>query len=222
MKPTISKLVQPVRGCGRRKSFSFYLSSGSGSSGGILPMFVRMTPPIPINRKAHRTPLVVDGSAILAAEPEDTWLAGSSKKAQQRKEGDAWALETFGMSSTVRMATGLCKGTKDPEQAMVAILNGITWDKRILVTLRDMAAARIMDLPNMAAPYGDMVRAAQAYAETGHLSALADILAAAWRGASAAQPRHRQTVLPYLAKVMSYLGAREDTLAMLARFTPQY
>jgi hypothetical protein len=68
----IRRITQPVRKCGKRKDWGFYLVPLESSAEGILPHYSVIDTPIPVQREPHRTAVVFRGDAILshAAEAE--------------------------------------------------------------------------------------------------------------------------------------------------------
>ncbi len=216
MKVTVIK--QPVRGCGKRKPGGFYLVTAEPTEDGVLPAFSDIEAPIPMQRAPHRGPLVVDGDKILARMPEDAWLAGSSADTLEKKKGDAWAKDMFGMTFTKRMETGECRGAKTPEEALESLAKKVTCGKRVLDYIRIMTVNKVAELPNAAGPFMGMIKNIQEYSMSYNTVNLVYAVGKIWSLADAVQPRHRPLVIDNLARMLTLMGLAFDAVELKRRY----
>lgn len=205
-------VLDSERECGDRKEGGIYIMAGTDPSpDGVLPLFVLVNPPIPNSGKFHRGAVIVDGNAILARQPCDTWPAGSSKEYHEKLEGDAWAIEHFGMTIYARCHTGECDGMTIDE-AMEYLRYNTYWDERIPNYIRRLTE---LEVPDMAAePWGVMVQAFQDYKSTREAMRLINAVAACWRLANAIPPRKRAKTYPSIQAILVLMGLPKDAMAM--------
>lgn len=205
----IRRITQPVRKCGKRKQWGAYLVTLAGGPGGILPHVSVVDTPIPVQRNPHRSPVIVDGSMILARAPESDWLAGSSLKSAEKKQGDQWAIMNFGMPLEKRYLTGNCRLSHTPDEAIHLILANVKYDWQIGPRVKSLGQQKVHEMPRCSEPYASMVRHLQAFA-TGDAAAAVGFVAAIWRLAYALQPGKRSQVIPTLSAILMYAGLQHD------------
>jgi hypothetical protein len=143
----IRTIVQPVRKCGKRKELGCYLVSREGTEDGALPHYVVADTPIPVQRKPHRSPVAVDGDAILARRPEEEWLAGSSARSAEKRSGDQWAMDVFGMTLTKRLTTGDCSGLKSADEAILHLSEKIVYSRKVSEYVRKLSMNGVAEMP---------------------------------------------------------------------------
>lgn len=215
----IPVVVTTVRKCGRRVVHGLYAAGGTEvSEEGILSRFTLLNPPIPYQVAHHRGPRFVDGWAVLGRQPMAEWWIGTSRKTEERKRGDQWALDTFGMLPAVRLKTGTTEGAESVDAAVRILLSNLTWDSRVLDVFRDMSLANLQDLPKLAGDYHRLHQAMLDYTiskQPGHLLAAA---AATWRMAYNLSPSKRALGIPHLMRTLALLGLARDAAAMRRMF----
>ena len=212
-------IQEKTRKCGRQKQGGIYLKSGTdGSPEGCLPKFVLIQPPVPNPGKFYRGTTLVDGQAILARRPYEEWLAGTSKERLEKEKGDAWAIETFGMTSYERLHTGSCASLDSLDDAMQYLSNNVMWDDRITKEIQTMTKMRVPDLPRAVEHFATLVRCCQDYIATRRWRNLIAMVAATWRLADTIPSKNRQEIIPLLMRILTLLGLRRDALAMQNKY----
>lgn len=203
------------RKCGKREEEGIYLVTGSRTSpDGVLPLFICIEPPIPHPGQLHRGPIIVDGRAILARRPYEEWLAGSSKERFENQQGDAWVIETFGMTRHRRLSMGECKGMKGLDFAMAHLVSKMVWDNRVINFIRNLTILEVPNLPRAAEPFSKLVRAAQTCAKYPTSGPLMEIQAAVWQLADSIPPKKKSDVYPYLRRILIVINLPADALEL--------
>ena len=210
----IRRITQPVRKCGKRKDWAFYLVPLESSADGILPHFSVVDTPIPVQREPHRTAVVVHGDVILSHAPEAEWLAGSSAQAAEKKQGDAWAIQTFGMTLTKRLTTGDCRGLKSADEVIEHLVRNVHYSRKIADQVRELSIMGVQEFPRCSEPFAAMIRHLQVFA-LGDASGAVGFVAAVWRLANTLQPAKTSLVLPRLSAILMYSGLRQDAKLLI-------
>ena len=222
MTSNIRIIEQPIRDCGKRKEYAVYATGGTeGSENGVLARFNRLNPPIPYQVNVHRGPRIVDAHKILGRRPMEEWWYGSSKETEQKKAGDAWALETFGMTMTKRLSTGECAGCADGEAALSVLAQKVKFDPQIVYWFREMTRADIQEINRVAAPYNRLQEHMVRYAETHQVGELVGAQSSLWQMAYAIPPAKRQTYIPFIVRIVALMGLREDAKSMQRIFSQE-
>lgn len=211
-------IMSPVRKCGKRKPGTYLVGGTEGSPDGVLDRFTLLHPPVPYNVKLHRTPRLVDSDAILERRPLEDWWVGSSQKTEEKKAGDAWALETFGMPITKRIEVGECQGAKTPEEALAVLVNQVKWDNRIIKYFREMTISKVQEIALAAPAYNQFHENILRHTQTQTVGTLMGAQAALWRMAYAVPPSKRQTYIPNIARTLVVMGLTKDAAAMQHMF----
>ena len=214
----VRTIVQPVRRCGRRKEGGMYLTTMEGSPDGCLPATSEVDSPIPVNRKPHRGPLVVDGDLILGRQPEEDWYVGSSADTIQKKKADQVWLEMFGMTPAKRLETGDCTGLKSTDEAYGLLLTKVQWSNRLATHLRNLTIVGVSEISNCALPFTQLVRNMQNAATTMEAADLVKVTASIWSLADAAPPKQREKVTRDLASMLACMGLQKDARDLLLRY----
>lgn len=214
-----TRIVSEVkRGCGYRKEGGVYMiGGGEKSENGVLPMFTEINPPIPYSVQLHRSFRLVNAQAVLSRSPMDSWWIGASKDTEQKKNADAWAINTFGMTITKRLETGDCADAKDADEALAILVSKIKLDpndNRLYSYFQQLSRSRIQELPRVAEHYASLHEHLVKYANTKNLGSLVGAQAALWRTAYTIQPSKRPTYVPYLVRFLMLMNLTKDALAM--------
>jgi len=209
-------LQQPVRKCGKRSEGGVYLASPMGSTEGELPMFITLFPPIPVQRKAHRGPIVINGSALLLKLTEDQWLIGASANRYEKQLADRWAEGLFGMTSTKRLSTGECKGLTSVDDAISKIMESVVFEANCRPAIRSMTLSELHKLPNVGEPFSNLAQAIQVYLAEGKKdkSHLVYAVGHAWAMVEKAQPKSKTLVAEKVSNLLIYMGMKKDALEM--------
>jgi hypothetical protein len=216
-KPVVIRVVeQPVRGCGKRKPGGTYLVSESSGDGQV-PLITRLNPPVPVTTKFHRSTVLVNGNAILARQPEDEWLVGSSKKHAEKVRGDAWSFEVFGMTLTQRLTTGECKGEPDADVALAGLIGKVKITCHFLDLIKNLTETGAAEMPRASEHYARLVQTYQAYYLTHKVAHLIELQAAIWRLGVTTPPSKRQQVIPVLARMLANMTLPKDSMAILLK-----
>jgi len=206
------------RGCGYRSKGGTYLVS-EGSPGGILPLWVSTTSPVPCEDRLHRGPVLVNGEAILARRTEEEWFVGSSADHREKLRADEWSLARFGMTTTMRLRIGECADLAGVDKAMEHLLSGVRWSP---VHLRDailnLTKTQVTELPRVAEDFATFVENIQCFEETTKAENLVYAAAAIWRIADKISPSQRTVVIPHLMRILVILGLNKDGLALRKRY----
>lgn len=210
------------RGCGWPKEGGVYMVSDDGSSNGVLARIVKIDPPIPMLRKPHRGPILVDGNVVLSRAPEDSWVVGSSAKTVERNRADEVWRDMFGMPLAKRLMVGDCYGLTSADEAYEHLLNTVDFNKQALNYLRQLALEDIQNLPNAAVNYANIVSHLQQYVlsrgtEPVHLVRAAG---ACWE-LFYAVPNRKRTKLAAVAYLLSSIGLVKDGRQMLMAINPE-
>jgi hypothetical protein len=207
------------RGCGYKKQGGVYLVSEPGKMG-VLPLFVRINPPIPCADNFYRGTTVVDGQKILDGSPEDEWLVGASAERKQKQTADEWAIEKFGMTTHMRCKTGICakKGARSADEAMNVLLETVRYHPNLIRSIRQLSELRIDKIPKAAEPFALLVSALQMYLGKSQDSAeLVKIVAAIWRLINVISPSKKQYYYPVLLGMLVFLNLSDDAIALKRR-----
>lgn len=222
MKLNPSTIVTSVRKCGRRKEYGLYMvGSGNLSPDGVLFLFNEIHPPIPYQVSVHRGPRIVSAHALLSRTPMAEWWVGSSLKTEIKKSGDAWWIETFGMTRYQRLNIGVCAGATDAEEALTELVNAIAWSPNLVGYFRVLTTTHIHELPRTAIPYNDVHEAIRNFADDQALGYLLKAQAAVWRLADALPPRKRDEHIPSLMRMLAGMNLPQDTIAMRNKYMGQ-
>jgi hypothetical protein len=143
---------------------------------------------------------------------------GSSKKTEQKKAGDAWAVETFGMTITKRLSVGECADDDTADMAIATLLNKIAWNDKVIVKFRDITNTAMQENARVAPHYERLHRALHDYKKTNKIGSLIEAQAAVWRMAYTTKPSDRQENIPELVRMLVLLNLRKDATAMYRTF----
>lgn len=208
-----------IRKCGKRKNNAVYATAGEDASpDGVLERFTRLNPPVPYQQKFHRTPRIVNGMKILINAPIDEWWEGSSKDAEQRKAGEAWAIDTFGMTLAQRLSVGDCRTATTAEEAIAELATKVAWSNRIVEYVRVLSGSKVQSNRLVLPHYEELIKSLSAFAETRKTSELMDAQAAVWRMAYRVRPSDRAKHIPILARTLFVMNLPEDAQHMLGKF----
>lgn len=199
------------RGCGWPKEGGVYMVSEAPQEDGALARVVLIDPPVPVQRKPHRGPILVDGAKILGRAPEDEWVVGTSAKTVERnKANDAWE-NIFGMSLNERLLLGDCVGFNTADAAYQHLLDTVSFHQSVVRFFREIAVREIQNLPNAAKPYDRLVKAIQKYALSRGTDnvPLVDMAAACWQLFNAV-PRSKRGNMQPVANLLGALGLTND------------
>lgn len=208
----IETILQPVRGCGRRKSFGMYLESATGAPDGVLEIFTVLDPPIPISRGPHRGFLVVDGSKVLEGKPEQEWYKGNSKDTIEKKRADAWALDTFGMTMTKRMSLGECAQSSSAQEAYDILERKVKFTSGLRVALEEAQGKQIYKVAP--APFASLVQNLQVYQASKAKANLVKAAACVWQIMETLPPSKQQDYKRLCMFLLASLGLALDSLAL--------
>lgn len=212
-------VISPVRKCGLRKVHGVYAIGGEeGSEDGVLDRFTLISPPIPYQVKVHRQARLVDAHMVLSRAPIDEWWFGSSKEAEIKKSGDAWAINVFGMTTTKRLMTGECQGAQDPEEALGILVSKIKYHPRIVDYFRDITRSDIHLSPRVTVHYEQLHEHLHGYVNTQTVGDLMGAQAAIWRIAFNMPPSKRYEHIPYLIRILALMNLPKDASAMNKNF----
>lgn len=205
------------RKCGRRHR-GMYATAGMGEDGGVVARFVPISPPIPYQVKLHRGPRLVNDNTVLNRQPMSEWWIGSSKETEVKKAGDAWAIETFGMTLAKRLTTGVCSGVKTADDAIQILSEKLTWSNKIIHWFGELSAQKFQEQPRCAETYAALYDAMNSVVTDRKMSSLLQFQAAVWRAAYNIPPTKRAKYVPTLIRMQILLGLPDDASAMQKTF----
>lgn len=206
------------RECGYRSEGGIYLVS-EGSEFGSLPLWVSLHPPIPCEDRYHRGPVLVDASAVLAGQAEEDWFIGASADHRDKLRADEWAIDRFGMTTTMRLRTGVCKGLGGVDEAMEFLLTSVKWNQvHVADAIRGLTEAGVPEIPRVAPHFASFVEHIQSFSRENSAQELVLAVAAIWRMANTLPPKKYNGLIPYLMRVLTVLGLGKDAIAMRKRF----
>jgi len=206
------------RDCGYRSEGGVYLVS-EGSEFGSLPLWVSLHPPIPCEDRYHRGPVLVDAAVVLERRPEEEWFVGSSADHRDKLRADEWAIEKFGMTTTMRLRIGVCKGLGGVDEAMELLLLSVKWNEvHVADAIRGLTEAGVPEIPRVAPHFASFVEHIQSFSHENSAQELVMAVAATWRMANQIPPKKYSTLIPYLMRVLTVLGLGKDAIAMRKRF----
>jgi len=210
-----------TRRCGKRIEGGVYLVGGTFQSteGTLLP-FSLISPPIPYPAAVHRNARIVNGDAILERLPLNEWWFGSSRATEDKKLGDAWAIDLFGMTVAKRIGMGECARAKTADDAMAVLAEKVRFDRTpLLAHLRSLAANKISEVSRAALAYTRLHERLLEYTRTGDVRNLIHAQAAVWQIADQLPPTKRPAYIYDLAGILTRLGLIKDAGALLRTFT---
>lgn len=212
----IRTVVSPRRRCGERHEHGVYVVSKLDSSeDGILAKFTRINPPIPYQVPVHRNARQVDGFAVLDRKPMNEWWLGGSQKAEINKQGDAWAIDVFGMPLAKRLSIGDCADAGDAEQALAVLLSKFRfnpYNKQVIRFLQELVHTGVNEMPKAAQHYTKLIASLQDYMHNPIVDNLMNAQAAIWRMVFTVKPSSRKEVLPNLMGLLASMGLTKDAL----------
>jgi len=210
-----------TRQCGKRKDGGVYLVGGTFQSaeGTLLP-FSLISPPIPYPAGVHRNARIVNGDAILEKLPLNEWWFGSSKATEDKKLGDAWAIDIFGMPIAKRIGMGECARVKTADDAMEVLVGKVKFDSKPLLShLRSLAENRVSEITRVALAYNKLHEHILAYTRTGDVRNLIHAQAAVWQIADRLPPSKRDQYTYDLAGILTRLGLVRDAGVLIRSFS---
>lgn len=205
------------RKCGSRHR-GMYATGGMGEDGGVVARFVPINPPIPYQVKLHRGPRLVSDNKILNRQPMNEWWVGSSKNTEVKKAGDAWAIDTFGMTLAKRLSTGVCAGAKTADDAVKILAQKVTWSNKIVHWFGELSKRKFQEQPRCAEAYAALYDAMNAFISNQKMPDLLQFHAAVWRAAYNIPPSKRVDFIPVLIRMQILLGLPDDASAMQRTF----
>ena len=215
---SIRLITTSIRKCGYRKRGVYVVGGDSQDSSGVLARFTLINPPVPYQVKLHRGPRIVDGNAVLNRQPMNEWWEGSSKDTEQKKSGDQWALETFGMTVSKRLSVGECAGAADPDEALAILVSKIKWGNQIAHWFREMTRNKIQEVPRIVAEYSVLHEHLLKYTDNKQVGHLMQAQASLWRIAYSLPPTKRHLYIPFLMRILIVMGLAKDAGAMQKTF----
>ena len=211
-------LSSSERECGYRSEGGVYLVS-EGSEFGSLPLWTSLHPPIPCEDRYHRGPVLVDALAVLGGRPEEEWFVGASADHREKLKADEWAMDRFGMTTTMRLRIGVCKGLKGVDEAMALLLNSVRWSEvHIADAIRSLTEAGVAEIPRVLPHFTTLINHIHNFSRENSAQELVSAVAATWRMASTLPPKKYHTLIPYLMRILTVLGLGDDAIAMRKRF----
>jgi hypothetical protein len=205
----------PQRECGWREEGGCYIVGGTdGSPDGCSARFTVLNPPVPYQVPHHRGPRLVNGDAILERRDMEAWWVGSSAETEARKRGDAWALDTFGMTEARRLSVGDCRGCKSIDEALAVIAGRIAYSQQLNHQYRELTILKVGELPRVAGHCDALRTHLVNYEETNSVGSLVQAHAAVWRIANTIPPRKRQEVYPVLMRMMAIFNMPLDATTL--------
>lgn len=212
---TVTSLVTKNRKCGRKAQGGVYLVAGENiSEEGSSPIFTLITPPVPYQVPVHRGARLVDDQAILNRLPLDEWWVGSSGRAEEKKRGDAFWVDIFGLAVEKRLGKGVCLQVHTPEEVLATIAGQVKWNRDLINLFRELTIAEAQNMPN-AALYFDAIRTHLVeYTATQKVDALVKAQAKIWGLAGKTAKKQKDVVLPVLERMLILMNLTEDALYM--------
>lgn len=206
-----------VRKCGRRKR-GLYLTGGEPSENGVLAVFNLLNPPVPYQVPVHRGPRIVDAYAIIERKPMEDWWFGSSKSTEEKKAGDAWAEDVFGMTLAKRTSIGECEDALSADEALSMLVSNIRWNSNLLPLFRNITKDKIQEIKRVDSHYTKLHEHLSSYTKTMKVDDLIGAQAAIWRMAYNLPPSRRQDYIPNLMRMLIVMNLKRDAIAMQRTF----
>ncbi|HEC65261.1 MAG TPA: hypothetical protein ENI23_08205 [bacterium] len=215
-------IISSIRECGERIPGGVYLTS-EGSTFGSLPLWVSLHNPISCEDRPHRGPVLVDAGAILARLPEEKWFVGSSEAHREKLRADEWAIERFGMTTTMRSKIGVAADTTGADEAMEILLGSVKWNgsqvEKYVAILTDL---EVPEIPQVTEHFASLISHLQDFPVENRAIDLVLAIAAVWRIADNLPPRFRTTIIPNLMRFLVVLGVPEDAVALRKRYSNEF
>mgnify|MGYP001816278305 CR=1 FL=1 len=211
----ITHLVTKKRKCGKKSPGGVYMVAGEPSSeDGSSPVFTLIVPPVPYQVPVHRGSRLVDDQAILQRMPLEEWWVGTSGRTEEKKRGDAFWVDLFGLPVEKRLNEGVCIGVSDAEEVLATIAGKIKWNGNLVSLFRELTIAHAQNMPN-AARYFDGIRTSLVeYTERQTVDALVKAQSQVWGLAGITPKKHKDVVLPVLERMLILMNLPEDALYM--------
>jgi len=149
------------------------------------------------------------------------WWVGGSKDTEDKKDGDAWAIETFGMTLHKRLEIGECTGATGPDEALAILVTKVNLnlaDKRVLTCFREMTRAKVQEIPRVTVHYEAFAEAITLFNGSKAIGDLMAAQAALWRMAYNLPPSKRTEYVPHLQRFLVLMNLRKDAGAMARVF----
>lgn len=211
-------LYTQERKCGWRKPGGFYLVSEPAIEG-VVPLWTSIHPPVLCEDRFHRGPVLIDGDRLLHGEQEANWFVSTSADHREKMRADEWAIEKFGMTSTMRLRTGECAGLKGVDEAMDHLLHTVKYSPG---HYKDAAAGLIIsglgDIPRALPHFRRFALEMERFRLESGAKELVSASAALWRMANSIPPSRRMEFIPHIMRMLVVFGLNKDALAMKERF----
>lgn len=218
----ITNRVTMTRKCGRKKEGGVYVVAGEPvGKEGAAPVFTLIVPPVPYQVPVHRGARLVDDQAILQRLPMEEWWVGSSGKTEEKKRGDAFWVDLFGLPVEKRLGEGVCLDITSAEEVLATIAGKIKYNSGLVNHFRELTIAEAQNMPN-AAQYFDGIRTSLvAYTETEKVDHLVETQAKIWGLAGKTSKKQRNAVLPVLERMLILMNLPEDAMYMDALYNQE-
>jgi len=162
---------------------------------------------------------MVNARAVFEHQPMEDWWSGSSRQTEEKKSGERWALDVFGMSVNQRLNTGECSEAHSIEEAVNILVDRIQYNRRIVGAFRDLTETKIQEVSSrLNLEYNTLHQHLLRYTETQEVGELMGVQSALWRMAYKLPPTKRARHIRSLASFLFSLNLKRDGLAMLHLF----
>jgi len=217
----IVSVTTSKRGCGLRKEYGLYITSGTGSATGIIPMFTLVIPPVPYASAFHRTPRMVDASVVLRRQPIEEWWVGASQETEDKRATKKISEKAFGMPVSRRLKVGICNRCTTVEEAfnklcqtMRAPMSGV-----LETAFRNLALTKLPEYKYTAPLFVQLQEALVKSTKTTDVLPYIEMLAILWQLAYTVPPTMRKETIPSILSMMVSIGAVEDAMEIKKQMT---
>lgn len=212
---TVTQLTTKNRKCGRKSQGGVYVVAGEPSNEeGSSPVFTLIVPPVPYQVPVHRGARLVDDQAILERLPLEEWWVGASGRTEEKKRGNAFWVDLFGLTVDKRVGEGVCSAVESPEEVLATIAGRIKWNTNLVALFRELTKAHAQDMPNAAIHFDAIRTHLVEYTENEKVDSLVKVQAKVWGLASKTPKKYRDVVLPVLERMLILMDLSEDALYM--------
>lgn len=208
------KLKTKTRKCGRKSKGAVYLVGGTPSKEGASPVFTLITPPVPYQVKQHRSWRLVDDYALLLRMPMEEWWVGSSGIAEEKKRGNEYWKDLFGLPIEKRKDHGVCANVRDADEILATLAGRVKWNDKLVSLFRELTKKSAQNLPNAALHFDRLRTSLVEYVDQRSVDALVNIQARVWDIGSVVPKKQRNSVLPVLERMLVLMDLAEDALYM--------
>jgi len=146
--------------------------------------------------------------------PLEEWWAGVSERTEEKKRGDAFWVDLFGLPLEKRLGNGVCTEVDQPDEVLATIAGRVAWNSGLVTLFRNLTANEAQNMPNAAVHFDGIRTSMLEFTETEKVDSLVTLQSKIWKLAGATQSKFKPNILPTLERMLILMGLTEDAIYM--------